>query len=421
MESKIDFPSLKKSAIFSLGHFMTDIYPAFLPPLLPLLMDKFQLSFTRASFLGMILSFSSSLTQPIFGYLSDKFGGRKFMIMGPLVAGSRFQLHRPGLGLLGDFGSHRHRRAGGRLRITPKPPSPRFPSPGGRELSPWPFFPWEATSATASAPFSFSPSSPFSDSNGAFSRPSRVWEWPGCFTRKRPLWKRCPFPSPRDGVPFPGAAANQRLNRFLILMAVVILRITTVVSLLTFLPTIQNLRGFSLVVAGSSFTVFMICGAAGGMTGGFLSDRVGRKPLIVASFILTLPVFIAFLFLRGPFSFLPLAFLGFLLFLSEPAGIVLAQELAPHKTRIASSMVMGLAWGIGGIGVAGDGRSRGPNGDRKHPVFSSSFCRLGALSLAVSAQRENDWRMMRGSGGAGTFRNDLRPNWQEISEIPPPL
>ena len=115
MESKIDFPSLKKSAIFSLGHFMTDIYPAFLPPLLPLLMDKFQLSFTRASFLGMILSFSSSLTQPIFGYLSDKFGGRKFMIMGPLVAGSGFQLHRAGLGLLGDFGSHRHRRFGGRL------------------------------------------------------------------------------------------------------------------------------------------------------------------------------------------------------------------------------------------------------------------------------------------------------------------
>ena len=58
---------------------------------------------------------------------------------------------------------------------------------------------------------------------------------------------------------------------------------------------------------------------------------------------------------KGPFSFLPLAFLGFLLFLSEPAGIVLAQELAPHKTRIASSMVMGLAWGISGLGLLGTG------------------------------------------------------------------
>ena len=86
-----------------------------------------------------------------------------------------------------------------------------------------------------------------------------------------------------------------------------------------------------------------------------MSDRVGRKPLIVASFVLTLPVFIAFLFVKGPFSFLPLALLGFLLFLSEPAGIVLAQELAPHKTRIASSMVMGLAWGIAGLGLLGTG------------------------------------------------------------------
>ncbi len=172
--------------------------------------------------------------------------------------------------------------------------------------------------------------------------------------KKAPPPEKMPLPSSPAALLF-GAARNQRLNRFLVLMAVVILRITTVVSLLTFLPTVQILRGFSLVVAGSSFTVFMICGAAGGMTGGFLADRVGRKPLIVASFILTLPVFIAFLFLRGPFSFLPLALLGFLLFLSEPAGIVLAQELAPHKTRIASSMVMGLAWGIAGLGLLGTG------------------------------------------------------------------
>ena len=173
--------------------------------------------------------------------------------------------------------------------------------------------------------------------------------------KKAPSPEKMSFPSSGTAFP-PGDTANQRLYRFLILMAVVILRITTVVSLLTCsLPTIQNLRGFSLVVAGSSFTVFMVCGAAGGLTGGFLSDRVGRKPLIVASFVLTLPVFIAFLFVKGPFSFLPLAFLGFLLFLSEPAGIVLAQELAPHKTRIASSMVMGLSWGIAGLGLLGTG------------------------------------------------------------------
>jgi len=100
MALNIDFFPLKKSAIFSLGHFLTDIYPAFLPPLLPLLMEKFQFSFTRASFLGMVLGFSSSLTQPIFGYLSDKFGGKKFIILGPIIAGLSFSF----IGLAPDYG-----------------------------------------------------------------------------------------------------------------------------------------------------------------------------------------------------------------------------------------------------------------------------------------------------------------------------
>ena len=353
MESKIDIPSLKKSAIFSLGHFMTDIYPAFLPPLLPLLMDKFQLSFTRASFLGMILSFSSSLTQPIFGYLSDKFGGRKFMIMGPLVAGLAFS----SIGLAWDYwvilvlivigglgGASYHPEAAvsavslaGRQRTF----AMAFFSLGGNlGYGVSPFF-----ILTIVTLFGF-------EWSLLAALPGVGMAW--LLHKKAPSPEKMSFPSSGTAFP-PGGTANQRLNRFFILMAVVILRITTVVSLLTFLPTIQTLRGFSLVVAGSSFTVFMICGAAGGLTGGFLSDRVGRKPLIVASFVLTLPVFIAFLYVKGPFSFLPLAFLGFLLFLSEPAGIVLAQELAPHKTRIASSMVMGLAWGIAGLGLLGTG------------------------------------------------------------------
>ena len=352
MKSTIDIPGLKKSAIFSLGHFVTDIYPAFLPPLLPLLMEKFQLSFTRASFLGMVLSFSASLTQPIFGYLSDKFGGRKFMIMGPLVTSLAFS----SIGLAWDYavvlalliigglgGAAYHPEAvvsavslAGRQRTF----AMAFFSLGGNigyGISPFIIL-------TVLALFGLEWSI-----LAAFPGIAMAW----VLYRKAPSAEK--MSPPGSAALPPSATANHRLASFLILMAVVILRITTVVSLLTFLPTIQSLRGFSLVAAGSSFTLFMICGAVGGLTGGFLSDQVGRKPLIVASFILALPVFMAFLLLRGPFSFLSLAILGFVLFLSEPACIVLAQELAPHRTRIASSMVMGLAWGIAGLGLLGTG------------------------------------------------------------------
>lgn len=75
MEEKSGEAYSKKALYLSLGHFATDLYPGFLPALLPLLIEKFQFSFTRASLLAMVMGFSTSLTQPVFGYLSDKLGG----------------------------------------------------------------------------------------------------------------------------------------------------------------------------------------------------------------------------------------------------------------------------------------------------------------------------------------------------------
>ena len=80
MGAKTSDSSFGKATYLALGHFITDLYPAFLPPLLPILVEKFQLSFTRVGLLAMILSFSSSWTQPVFGHLSDKLGGRNMII-----------------------------------------------------------------------------------------------------------------------------------------------------------------------------------------------------------------------------------------------------------------------------------------------------------------------------------------------------
>jgi FSR family fosmidomycin resistance protein-like MFS transporter len=143
--------------------------------------------------------------------------------------------------------------------------------------------------------------------------------------------------------------------RFGILWSVVLLRVTAVLSLATFLPTIQKLRGFSLIAGGSSFTVFMACGALGGLIGGYFADRLGRRTMIISSFTVTIPAFLAFLYLKGTMSFFILALLGFLLFMSEPACIVLAQEMAPHKARTVSGLIMGMAWGMAGWGVLGTG------------------------------------------------------------------
>src|SRR5215475_14348460 len=74
-------------AYLSLGHFFIDFYSNALGVFVPLLVDKLGITLTEAGFLGGLLSFSSSVTQPFYGYLSDRFQSPLFATLAPAVAG----------------------------------------------------------------------------------------------------------------------------------------------------------------------------------------------------------------------------------------------------------------------------------------------------------------------------------------------
>jgi len=73
--------------LFCLAHFWVDFYSSALGVLQPLLMSHFGFSFTQAGILGGTLSFSSSVTQPVYGYLADRFHSRHFTVLAPAMAG----------------------------------------------------------------------------------------------------------------------------------------------------------------------------------------------------------------------------------------------------------------------------------------------------------------------------------------------
>ena len=353
MSEEMTKPLFSKTAYLALGHFVTDLYPAFLPPLLPLLIDKFQISFTSASLLAMVLSFSASLTQPLFGFLFDRFGGRKMIILGPVVAGLSLSL----IGLAPHYSFLIILLILGGLGVSSYHPEAAAltASLSGRRKT------WEMSIFTLGGNLGYS--------LGPFFILMIVTvlglEW--SFFASLPaiglawiLHKHAPLAEKTSTmISASGAAIESSLNRrvlsFGVLFSLVVLRVTAILSLITFLPMIQKLRGFSLIAAGGSNTVVMASGAIGGVIGGYLADRVGRKNIILTSFILTIPVFLAFYYWRGPMSFFILALLGFLFFLSEPSCIVLAQELVPQKARTASGLIMGMAWGLAGWGVLGTG------------------------------------------------------------------
>jgi FSR family fosmidomycin resistance protein-like MFS transporter len=98
--------------------------------------------------------------------------------------------------------------------------------------------------------------------------------------------------------------------------------------------------------------VFLFAVALGGLIGGPVGDRVGRKRVIwfsilgVAPFTMTLPY--VDLWWTGILSFV----IGLILASAFSAILVFAQELMPGKIGAVSGLFFGLAFGMGGIGAA---------------------------------------------------------------------
>jgi len=74
------------AGLVALAHGVNDAYAAFLSPLLPRIMDKLGLSIALAATLAMTLSLAASILQPLMGYLSDRYGRRAFVVLGPLLS-----------------------------------------------------------------------------------------------------------------------------------------------------------------------------------------------------------------------------------------------------------------------------------------------------------------------------------------------
>jgi FSR family fosmidomycin resistance protein-like MFS transporter len=289
------------------------------------------------------------MTQPVFGFFFDKVGGWKMIIWGPVVAGLSFSFlglapHYSVLILLLILGGF------GLASFHPEAAALTTSLSGQRRTWGMSIFMLGGNLGYSLGPFLILIVVINLGLEWSFfaSLPALGTAW--VLHRYALLGEKAPAIHTPPNIKIE-SSLNRRVLGFSVLFSVVLLRVTTVLSLVTFLPMIQKLRGFSLMAAGGSMTVFMACGAFGGLIGGYLADRVGRRRMIITSFLLALPTLSAFLYWKGPMSLFILALLGFFLYISEPSCIVLAQEMIPQQARTASALIMGMAWGMGGGGV----------------------------------------------------------------------
>ncbi|TKB08137.1 MFS transporter [Desulforhopalus sp. IMCC35007] len=73
-----------KVLILSLCHFVHDVYSSFLAPLLPFIIERFGLSLTQAGFLSTVMQFPA-LMNPYIGKLADRISVRYFIILAPAM------------------------------------------------------------------------------------------------------------------------------------------------------------------------------------------------------------------------------------------------------------------------------------------------------------------------------------------------
>jgi MFS transporter, FSR family, fosmidomycin resistance protein len=154
----------------------------------------------------------------------------------------------------------------------------------------------------------------------------------------------------------------------LVLFGVMVLRAGTVTAYATFIQVLQGKLGLPVLAQGGAMGIFVIGGALGNILGGTLCDRLGRRALTIVS-LLACPPFLYFSVHCHFLAALGLLFIaGLLLRGAESVNIAQTQELLPEGVNTASAIAMGCTWGVAGFMA---------------PLVGLISDRTGSLSLAL--------------------------------------
>jgi MFS transporter, FSR family, fosmidomycin resistance protein len=330
------------------GHFAVDVMNSTVPVMLATLALTLALTNGQIGAALTVQAFAGALSQPLFGWLADRFRGRPTVLAGAGVAWMALFLSAaalsgswvwivPLLGLM-SLGSGLFHPIGTATAAAANP----------------------ARAASATAMFFFSGQVGLSVGPivggvllSAGGSPSVLVL---CALALLPalLLILAPRPAiPVGGVAKAGRAALRAapaiIAAFVVLVAV---RSSIQQVYMSFLPKLFADRGWEPVAYGAMAGAFMFASAVGNVIAGGIADRYGMRAATLWPLLLSVPAGLACLWAPTPATaFVGSAVAGLLIGGQHSVLVVHAQRLLPVKQGFAAGLILGFTFAAGGIGT----------------------------------------------------------------------
>lgn len=338
--------------LLSAGHFFNDFYCNFLPILLPILIPKLGLSLTLSGALVMIMSLSANVLRPVFGYFMDKYNFNKLM---PLIIpfgaiftcltswAGNFVILAILIALSGLAVSTFHPMGAGLVRKV---------APKGKISSCISIFVAGGSFGFALAPILL-----------VYFMQMYSLDYLPILIIPAIILGIMMYSSGLSKQHFVNeqVAQNMRFNlgeildnRPLMLLNISMgLRAWLFTALVTFLPLWAIEKGCDNTLSGWILSIYLSGSVIGGLIGGVLNDKIGYKKVILWALIFTLVPTMYFLFATkmNMLVYVALFIGGGLVMAANPGAIVWGQDFLPDNPGMASGMMLGLSFGLGGFGT----------------------------------------------------------------------
>jgi FSR family fosmidomycin resistance protein-like MFS transporter len=330
-------------AALSAGHCATDFANGALPALLPFMVDRFDLSYTLAATLMLASAASSSLIQPLFGAWSDRRGAVWLLPTGVAVAGIGIALAAASpsywlvllLVVVSGLGVAAYHPEGSKFAAY---------TSGRRRASGMSLFSIGGNVGYALGPTATTPLVIALGLTGGLLLALPCLVVAGVLLAAVPFLGS--FVPERDSH---RAGGEDRPGALALLLGVIAFRSVAWFGLITFVPLWEVSLGHSKSHGSHLLSLMLLAGGLGTLAAGPIADRVGRRPVVIASMLLVGPLTIVYVVLGGVLGAIALALVGICVISTFGVTMVMAQEYLPRRIGMASGLSIGLSIGLGGI------------------------------------------------------------------------